>query len=80
MQPPVSEAEAEALLAYQELPSWFPLDLGRAMSEIGEIRLRSGDLAGAEDAFLLRSSRSSGADVSPILPARGQHSDEGSGG
>jgi class 3 adenylate cyclase/ATP/maltotriose-dependent transcriptional regulator MalT len=46
------EAEAEALLACKELPSWFPLDVGRAMSEIGEIRLRSGDLTGAEDAFL----------------------------
>jgi tetratricopeptide (TPR) repeat protein len=46
------EAEAEALLACKELPSWFPLDLGRALSEIGEIRLRTGDLEGAEEAFL----------------------------
>jgi class 3 adenylate cyclase len=59
------EAEAEALLACKELPSWFPLDLGRAMSEIGEIRLRSGDLTGAEDAFL--QANDAGHDPNPGL-------------
>jgi class 3 adenylate cyclase len=59
------EAEAEALLACKELPSWFPLDLGRAMSEIGEIRLRSGDLAGAEEAFL--QANDAGHDPNPGL-------------
>ena len=59
------EAEAEALLACQELPSWFPLDLGRALSEIGEIRLRSGDLAGAEEAFL--QANDAGHDPNPGL-------------
>jgi tetratricopeptide (TPR) repeat protein len=59
------EAEAEALLACRELPSWFPLDLGRAMSEIGEIRLHSGDLAGAEEAFL--QANDAGHDPNPGL-------------
>jgi class 3 adenylate cyclase len=59
------EAEAEALQACKELPSWFPLDLGRAMSEIGEIRLRSGDLAGAEEAFL--QANEAGHDPNPGL-------------
>jgi class 3 adenylate cyclase len=59
------EAEAEALLACKELPSWFPLDVGRAMSEIGEIRLRSGDLTGAEDAFL--QANDAGHDPNPGL-------------
>lgn len=59
------EAEAEALLACEELPSWFPLDLGQAMAEIGEIRLRSGDLAGAEEAFL--QANDAGHDPNPGL-------------
>jgi tetratricopeptide (TPR) repeat protein len=59
------EAEAEALLACKELPSWFPLDLGRAMSEIGEIRLRTGDLEGAEEAFL--QANDAGHDPNPGL-------------
>ena len=59
------EAEAEALLACKELPSWFPLDLGRALSEIGEIRLRTGDLAGAEEAFL--QANDAGHDPNPGL-------------
>jgi hypothetical protein len=56
---------AEALLACKELPSWFPLDLGRAMSEIGEIRLRTGDLTGAEEAFL--QANDAGHDPNPGL-------------
>jgi class 3 adenylate cyclase/ATP/maltotriose-dependent transcriptional regulator MalT len=59
------EAEAEALLACKELPSWFPLDLGRALSEIGEIRLRTGDLEGAEEAFL--QANDAGHDPNPGL-------------
>jgi class 3 adenylate cyclase len=59
------EAEAEALLACKELPAWFPLDLGRALSEIGEIRLRTGDLAGAEEAFL--QANDAGHDPNPGL-------------
>jgi tetratricopeptide (TPR) repeat protein len=59
------EAEAEALLACKELPAWFPLDLGQAMAEIGEIRLRSGDLAGAEEAFL--QANDAGHDPNPGL-------------
>jgi class 3 adenylate cyclase len=59
------EAEAEALLACKELPSWFSLDIGRAMAEIGEIRLRSGDLVGAEEAFL--QANDAGHDPNPGL-------------
>jgi class 3 adenylate cyclase/ATP/maltotriose-dependent transcriptional regulator MalT len=46
------EGEAQALLAVQELPAWFPLSVGHAMAAIGEIRMRGGDLDGAEEAFL----------------------------
>ena len=59
------QAEAEALLACKELPSWFPMDLGRALSEIGEIRLRTGDLEGAEEAFL--QANDAGHDPNPGL-------------
>jgi class 3 adenylate cyclase len=59
------EAEAQALLAVQELAAWFPLSIGEAMAAIGEIRLRSGDLAGAEDAFL--QANEAGHDPNPGL-------------
>jgi class 3 adenylate cyclase len=59
------EAEGQALLACKELPSWSPLDVGRALYEIGEIRLRTGDLAGAEDAFL--QANEAGHDPNPGL-------------
>ena len=59
------EAEAEALLACKELPSWFPLDVGRAMSEIGEIRLRMGELEAAEEIFTR--ARDLGRDPEPGL-------------
>jgi class 3 adenylate cyclase len=46
------EAEAQALLASKELAAWFPSDIGKALEAVGDIRLRSGDLDGAQDAYL----------------------------
>lgn len=45
------EAEAQALKAHQELESWAPRIAAAALNEIGEIRLRLGDLSQAEEAF-----------------------------
>jgi class 3 adenylate cyclase len=46
------EAEAEARRATDELAGYVPAAVGIALYEIGLIRLRLGDLAGAEDALL----------------------------
>lgn len=46
-----ADAEMEALQASQELPAFSPRVAGLALGELGEIRLRMGDLAGAEEAF-----------------------------
>jgi class 3 adenylate cyclase len=43
------EAEAEARRASEELQSFIPAAVAAASYEIGEIRLRRGDLAGAEE-------------------------------
>jgi class 3 adenylate cyclase len=45
------EAEATALQAHQELEGWAPRIAAAALYEIGEIRLRLGDLAQAQGAF-----------------------------
>jgi class 3 adenylate cyclase len=46
------EAEEEARLACDELPQFnFNSEVGLAHYEIGEVRLRLGDLAGAEESF-----------------------------
>jgi class 3 adenylate cyclase len=45
------EAEATALEAHEELSGWAPRIAAAALNEIGEIRLRIGDLARAEEAF-----------------------------
>lgn len=45
------DAEMEALRASEELPAFSPRVAGEALGELGEIRLRMGDLAGAEEAF-----------------------------
>jgi class 3 adenylate cyclase len=45
------EAEAAALEAHAELSGWAPKIAAAALYEIGEIRLRLGDLARAEEAF-----------------------------
>jgi tetratricopeptide (TPR) repeat protein len=45
-------AETEALLACEELRPYLRREFGWPLTELGQIRLRMGDLAGAEDAFL----------------------------
>jgi tetratricopeptide (TPR) repeat protein len=47
-----SEAEDEALAALDELRPYLRRELGWPLSELGRIRLRRGDLAGAEAALL----------------------------
>ncbi len=46
------EAEEEALGAFEELRPYLRRELGWPLSELGRIRLRRGDVDGAEDAFL----------------------------
>ncbi len=46
------EAEDEALLACEELRPWMRREFGWPLTELGTIRLRRGDLAGAQEAFL----------------------------
>jgi hypothetical protein len=45
-------AEEEALAACDELRPWMRREFGWPLAELGNIRLRRGDLAGAEEAFL----------------------------
>ena len=47
-----AEAEAEALGACDELRPWMRREFGWPLVELGNIRLRRGDLDGAEEAFL----------------------------
>jgi hypothetical protein len=47
-----AEAEREALAACRELRPWMRREYGWPLTELGTIRLRRGDLAGAEEAFL----------------------------
>ena len=49
---PASEAEDEALAACAELAPWLRREYGWPLVELGNIRLRRGDLDGAEKAFL----------------------------
>jgi class 3 adenylate cyclase len=46
------EAETELRRACDELLDFSPMHAGAAFHELGEVRLRVGDLAGAEEAFL----------------------------
>lgn len=46
------EAEEEALHACEELRPWMRREYGWPLTELGRIRLRKGDLFGAEEAFL----------------------------
>jgi tetratricopeptide (TPR) repeat protein len=48
---PCADAEAEALAACAELRPWMRREYGWPLVELGTIRLRRGDLAGAEEAF-----------------------------
>ncbi len=49
---PCDLAEAEALGACEELRPWMRREFGWPLVELGNIRLRSGDLDGAEEAFM----------------------------
>ncbi|KRB74955.1 hypothetical protein ASE01_16395 [Nocardioides sp. Root190] len=48
---PAEAAEREALAACAELRPWLRREFGWPLVELGNIRLRRGDLAGAEEAF-----------------------------
>lgn len=52
MSGPAADAEAEALAACEELRPWMRREYGWPLVELGNIRLRRGDLVGAEEAFL----------------------------
>ena len=49
---PCDLAEEEALGACDELRPWMRREFGWPLAELGNIRLRRGDLAGAEEAFV----------------------------
>ena len=59
------EAEAEALHACEELRPWMRREFGWPLTELGTIRLRRGDLAGAEAALL--AAHRNGWDPHPAL-------------
>ena len=46
-----AEAESEVQLACRELREFSPMHAGAAFHELGEVRLRRGDLSSAEEAF-----------------------------
>ena len=52
MSGPCDDAEREALAACDELRPWMRREFGWPLAELGLIRLRRGDLAGAEEALL----------------------------
>ncbi|MFW5925838.1 MAG: hypothetical protein ACOCV4_06705, partial [Myxococcota bacterium] len=49
---PCDAAEQEALLACEELRPWMRREFGWPLTELGNARLRKGDFAGAEEAFM----------------------------
>ena len=59
------EAEAEARLATDELRGFIPAAAGWALYQVGEIRLRRGDLPAAEEA--LQGVHGFGLDTEPAL-------------
>lgn len=68
-----AEAEEQALLACEELRPYLRRELGWPLTELGRIRLRRGDVDGAEEAFL--AAHRAGWDPQPglalVLLARG---------
>lgn len=68
------EAEEEARRACEELPSFSPYFAREAFAELGEVRLRMGDLAAAQEAF--DQARQAGGDPQPghalLLLAQGK--------
>ena len=59
------EAEAEARLASVELHGFIPAAAGLALYQVGEIKLRRGDLPAAEEALL--GAHGLGQDTEPAL-------------
>jgi tetratricopeptide (TPR) repeat protein len=59
------EAEQEALVACEELRPYLRRELGWPLTELGDIRLRRGDIRGAEEAF--RAAHEVGWDAQPGL-------------
>lgn len=59
------EAEQQALVACEELRPWLRRELGWPLTELGRIRLRRGDIRGAEEA--LRAAHEAGWDPQPGL-------------
>lgn len=59
------EAETEALKACEELRPYLRRELGWPISELGRIRLRTGDITGAHEAFL--AAHQAGWDAQPGL-------------
>ena len=49
---PIDAAEKEAVRACEEVRPWMRREFGWPLTELGNIRLRKGDLAGAEEAYL----------------------------
>jgi tetratricopeptide (TPR) repeat protein len=68
-----AEAETEILMACEELRPYLRREFGWPLTELGRIRLRTGDLEGAQDAFL--AAHQAGWDPQPglalVLLARG---------
>jgi tetratricopeptide (TPR) repeat protein len=60
-----TEAEAQALMACEELSPYLGRELGWPLNELGRIRLHKGDIAGAEEALL--ASHRAGWDPQPLL-------------
>jgi tetratricopeptide (TPR) repeat protein len=60
-----AEAEEEALRACEELRPYLRREFGWPLTELGRIRLRKGDLGGAEEAFL--AAQQAGWDPQPGL-------------
>ena len=58
-----ADAESEARRAGSEMERWLPANAAQAYYEVGEIRLRVGDLQGADDAF--RRAHALGRDPQP---------------
>lgn len=59
------EAEREAMAAFEELRPYLRRELGWPLSELGRIRLRTGDIEGAEQALL--AAHEAGWDPQPAL-------------
>ena len=60
-----AEAEQEALAACEDLRPYLRREFGWPLTELGRIRLRTGDIPGAEEAFL--AARDAGWDPEPGL-------------